>query len=219
VADSPEMDFSLQEKTKVYLVHKPDAQQAEIRAGHLGIKRHNPDFYACSVLNQIFGGYFLSRLNQNLREQKGYTYGVHSRFVTRKDRGPFQISSAIETQNIPDAVSEIIREMQMICQEPVTDEELQQAKGYMTGIFPIAFESGTQIAAGLSTLVEYDLPDDYFRTYKDNIMDVSKEQVLQAARKYLHPENLSIVICTDKTLIEEKFKSSYDIEVSEFEKE
>jgi zinc protease len=203
-----------QQKQKIYLIHKPGARQAEIRAGHLGINRLNPDYYACSVLNQILGGYFLSRLNQNLREARGFTYGIHSRFVTRKVAGSFHISTAVDTQYALEAVQEILKEIQQIRAEKVSEQELEQAKGYMTGIFPVAFESCSQIAAGLSSIVEQGLEDDYFRTYKDKIISISSEQVYKAAIKYLLPDQLSIVVCADKTDIESKFLDAFETEVT-----
>lgn len=214
-----EPEFKINSQQKVYLVHKPDAQQAEIRMGHLGIDRQNPDYFAAILANQIFGGYFLSRLNLNLREDKGFTYGIHSRFVSRKVKGPFQISSAIETQYVFEAVQEIIKEMQKLREEKVTEVELQHAKGYLTGIFPIAFESCPQIAAGLSGIVEYGLDDDYYRTYRDKMMAVTREEIFDAAQKYLHPESLSIVVCTDTSALKDKFKSAFDVETSEYKAE
>jgi len=211
--------FDQAEKQKVYLVHKPGAQQAEIRLGHLGIDRHNPDYFVATLANQILGGYFLSRLNLNLREDKGFTYGIHSRFVSRKALGPFQISSAIETQFVFDAIREIIKEINLLRDIEVSNEELQQAKGYITGIFPIAFESCPQIAAGLSGIVEYDLDDDYYRTYRDKMMAITREDILNAARKYLFTENLSIIVCTNISSIKEKFKSEFDVETSEYKPE
>lgn len=214
-----EPNFNLIEKQQLHLVHKENAQQAEIRLGHLGIDRHNQDYYAATLLNQILGGYFLSRLNMNLREDKGITYGIHSRFVSRKATGPFQISSAVETEFAYEAITEILKEMNQLREKMVSDQELEQAKGYMTGIFPIAFESGTQIAAGLSSIVEQDLPDDYFRTYKDNIFKISKHQIKEAAQKYLHPDNASIIVCTDKNKIEDRLKNKFDVIVSKYHPE
>lgn len=219
VEEIVEPAFKLKEKKQLFLVHKKDAQQAEIRLGHLGIDRQNPDYYSALLLNQILGGYFLSRLNMNLREDKGFTYGIHSRFVSRKATGSFLISSAVETKFVVDAVTEILKEMKTIRHELVSDEELEQAKGYMTGIFPIAFESGAQIAEGLSSIVEQNLPDDYFRTYKDYILKISKEQILAAAQKYLHPDKATIVVCTDKDVLEDKLKKTFDVITSEYQPE
>jgi len=219
VEEIKEPEFNQSHAPKVYLVNKPGAQQAEIRVGHLGIDRHSPDYFAVILANQILGGYFLSRLNLNLREDKGFTYGVHSHFVSRKALGPFQISSAIETKYVFDAIQEIIKEINLLRDKKVTDEELKQAKGYLTGIFPIAFESCPQIASGLSGIVEYDLEDDHYRTYRDKVMDVSSQDIHNAAQKYFLPESLSIVVCTDISSIEEKFKSTFDVEKSEYQPE
>lgn len=214
-----EPTFSLKEKQQLFLVHKRNAQQAEIRVGHLGIDRHSPDYFAAILMNQMLGGYFLSRLNMNLREDKGFTYGIQSRFTSRKASGSFQISAAVETKYVFEAITEILKEMSSLRNETVSDQELKQAKGYMTGIFPIAFESGMQIAAGLSSIVEQNLADDYFRTYKDNILKITKEEILAAAQKYLHPDKATIVVCTDKTEIEKKLKENFEISVSSYKQE
>jgi len=214
-----EPQFALKDQRKLNLVHKENAQQAEIRIGHLGIDRNNPDYFAAALLNQILGGYFLSRINLNLREDKGYTYGVSSRFITRKALGMFLINTAVETKFVVDSVKEIIMEIENIQKEVVSDKELEQAKGYLTGIFPLAFESGSQIAAGLSNIVVFDLEDDYYRTYRDKIMAITKEEVWEAAKKYLHPQRLSIVVCTDKTGVQADFEKEFDVQVSEYEKE
>lgn len=214
-----EPNFSFKEQQKLYLVHKENAQQAEIRIGHLGIERTNPDYFAVALLNQILGGYFLSRINLNLREDKGYTYGVSSRFVTRKARGTFLINTAVEIKYAVDSVKEIIKEIKNIRKEMVSDQELDQAKGCLTGIFPLAFESGAQIAAGLSNIVVFDLEDNYYRTYRNKIDAITKEQVWQAAKKYLHPQKLSIVVCTDKKDVEANFKMDFDVQVSEYQTE
>ncbi len=211
-----EPKFTLKKQQKLYLVHKENAQQAEIRIGHLGIDRANPDYFAVALLNQILGGYFLSRINLNLREDKGYTYGVSSRFITRKALGMFLINTAVETQYAVDSVKEIIKEIVSIQKEMVTNEELEQAKGYLTGIFPLAFESGAQIAGGLSNIVVFELEDDYYRTYRDRIAAITKEQIWDAAKKYLHPQKLSIVVCADKSEIEAEFKKDFNVQVSEY---
>lgn len=200
----------------VHLVHKENAQQAEIRIGQLGISRHDPDYFNATLLNQILGGYFLSRLNMNLREDKGYTYGVSSRFITRKALGPFLISSAVETQFALPAVQEVFKEIEKLTTETVSDEELEQAKGYLSGIFPIAFENASQIAAGLSNIVVFDLADDYYRSYRAKIAEIKKENILKTAKKFLNPDKLITVVCTDNNLVQTKFAEAFEIDLSIF---
>jgi len=211
-----EPQFEYAQKQRLFLAHKKDAQQAEIRIGHLGIDRNEPDYFAAILLNQILGGYFLSRINMNLREEKGYTYGASSRFFTRRTKGLFQISSAVETKYVPEAIQEIIKEIENIKNGPVSETELQQAQGYLNGIFPIAFESGTQIADGLSNIIVFDLQDDYYRTYRDKILAVTRDEILQAAKKYLHPQSLSIVVCTDKNEVKTRLREKFDVVLTEF---
>lgn len=209
--------FTQPTASQMHLIHKNDARQAELCMGHIGISRDNPDYFAVILLNQILGGYFLSRLNQNLREDKGYTYGISSRFISRKNySGPFIVGSAIDSDNVHTAVKEIIKEIELLREEEVSADELEQAKGYLNGIFPIAFESGSQIAAGLSNIVIFGLEKDYYRTYREKLSEVTSAEILQAAQKYLFPDKLSTVICTDKNAAEQTLSSSFDINVSEF---
>jgi len=205
-----------QQPLHLHLVDRPGARQAEIRLGHIGIDRHSEDYYACVVLNQILGGYFLSRLNLNLREEKGLTYGINSRFIMRKGAGPFMISSAVDTQHTGRAISEIIREMKKLQQQRVEEKELQNALGYMTGIFPIAFESGLQIAAGLSNIVVHSLEDDYYRTYRERMTAVTAEQVQHAAQKYFHPDELLLVVSADRKEVEKELADDFDLTVKAF---
>lgn len=203
--------------SQVHLIHKNDARQAELCMGHIGISRDNPDYFAVILLNQILGGYFLSRLNLNLREEKGFTYGISSRFISRKNySGPFIVGSAIDSGNVHIAVQEIIKEIRRLQDEEVSVNELEQAKGYLNGIFPIAFESGSQIAAGLSNIVIFDLESDYYRTYREKLSLVTSAEILQAAQKYFYPDKLSTVICTDKNIAEQALSSDFSINVSEF---
>ena len=200
-------------------MHKKDASQSEIRLGHLGISRNDTAYFPAVVLNQVLGGYFLSRLNMNLREKRGLTYGVHSRFVTRKDLGPFLINAAVDSQKTEEAVLEIINEIKNLQNTKISDKELEQAKGYMTGIFPIAFESGLQIASGLSNIAVFDLADDYYQTYREKISAVTTENVLMAAQNFLKPEKMVIAISGNKDVFLKKSNIAYPLEVTDFKSE
>ena len=210
---SPLLKYNKGSSDRVRIIHKEGAQQTEVLLGHIGIDRSNPDHYTVLLLNQILGGYFLSRLNMNLRQDKGFTYGISSGFGFRKVTGPFSISAAVHSKNTAEAIDEIIKEVKKITNEPVTDEELANAKGYFGGVFPIAFETAEQILYGLATIESHQLDDDYFRTFREKITKISKEDILKAAQKYLHPDNLLIVAGGDKSLIEKQFVNNYIIEV------
>ncbi len=206
-------EFQQPAQTRVHLVHKPDAAQTELRMGHLGIERKNPDYFTVTLLNEIFGGYFLSRINMNLREKNGFTYGANSAFSYRKGLGPFHISAAIQSEHTAAAVKEVLTEMKTIQTDLVTEEELQNARGQMIGLFPIAFETGDQIAMGISNIVLSDLPDNYYNTFREHISKVTREHILKAAQKYFHPKNTLIVVTGDRNLIEADLRKSFAVTV------
>jgi len=208
-----ELVFRQPEKTVVALVHKPGAAQTELRMGHLGIARNNPDYYAVTVMNEILGGYFLSRINMNLREEHGYTYGAHSLFFYRKGLGPFFVTAAVHSQNAADAIREVLKEIERMRQEAVAEEELESAKGQLIGVFPIAFETADQVALGLSNIVISQLPDDYYRTFRDRIAAVTREDVLRVAREYLLPEKMLIVAAADRSVVEDDLKKAFELRV------
>ncbi len=211
--DQPVQQFSMPEKLSVSLIHKPGAVQSEVRIGHPGIERKNPDYFAVTLMNEILGGYFLSRINMNLREDKGLTYGAHSAFSSRKDRGTFYVNAPVHAQATAEAIIEIIKEIENIRKNPVTTEELQNARGYLVGVFPIAFESGDQLAAALANITVFELPDDYYANYREKITRVSAEDIQQAAQKYLHPGRLQVVVTADRNLVEENLKKHFRLEV------
>ncbi len=211
--DIPPLSYNGGSSNNVHIVHKDGAQQTELRIGHIGIDRANPDHYTVLLLNQILGGYFLSRLNMNLRQDKGFTYGVASSFGFRKVTGPFTISAAVHSEYTVTAIDEIVNEVRKITMETVKDEELNNAKGYFGGVFPIVFETAEQILYGLANIEAYGLDDDYFRTFREKINKVSKEDILKAAQKYIYPENLIIVAGGDREILEKQYNSNYFVNV------
>jgi len=181
--------------------------------GHLGIERSNPDYYAVTLLNEILGGYFLSRINMNLREEHGYTYGAGSAFSYRPGRGPFHISAAVQSEHTAPAVQEVLKEVSAIRTEKISEEELQNAHGQITGLFPIAFETADQVSLGLSNIVLSQLPDNYYNTYRDNISAVTREDIFDSAQKYLHPDKMQIVVTGDRETIEKDLRESFEVTV------
>jgi len=208
-----ELVFKQPEKTVVALVHKPGAAQTELRMGHLGITRSNPDYYAVTVMNEILGGYFLSRINMNLREEHGYTYGAHSLFFYRKGLGPFFVTAAVHSENTADAIREVLKEVDRMRREMVSEDELESAKGQLIGVFPIAFETADQVALGLSNIVISQLPDDYYHTFRERIAGITRQDVLRVAREYLLPEKMLIVVAADRSLVEADLKKSFELRV------
>lgn len=185
------------------LVAKSDAAQAELRLGHLGISRSHPDYFNVVVMNALLGGLFSSRINLNLRERHGYTYGASSYFDWRREPGPFVISTAVQSEVSADAVRETLAEIDGMRSKEVPAEELSLATSYLEGVFPIRYETTAAIASALASLVTFGLPEDFYDTYRDNIRAVSPSDVLMAARTHVHPEKLQAVVVGDPTVIRE----------------
>ncbi len=187
---------------RVHVVHKPEAPQSELRVGHVGLPRKHPDFFPTVVMNAVLGGLFGSRINLNLREVHGYTYGASSYYDWRRGAGPFVVSTAVESEVTVPALKEILLEINRIRSEKISAEELSLARDYLEGVFPIRYETTAAIASALATLVIHDLPADYYDTYRANIHNVSAEAVLKAATSHLHPPELQTVVVGDAKLIE-----------------
>jgi zinc protease len=187
---------------KVHIVHKPEAPQSELRVGHVGLPRKHPDFFPTLVMNAVLGGLFGSRINLNLREEHGYTYGASSYYDWRRGAGPFVVSTAVQSEVTTPALMEILLEIDRIRSERISDEELTLARDYLEGVFPIRYESTAAIAAALATLVIHGLPSDYYDTYRKNIHNVSTEAVIQAANAHLHPSEMQTVIVGDAKTIQ-----------------
>jgi zinc protease len=185
----------------VHVVGKSDAPQSELRVGHAGVPRRHPDYFPIIVMNAILGGLFSSRINLNLREAHAYTYGAFSSFDWRRGAGPFTVSTAVRSDVTDAAVREILLEIDRLREFGVNDAELTLATSYLDGVFPIRFESTTAIANALASLTAYGLPDDYFDTYRSRIQAITAEDVLQAARTHLHPDQLQIVAVGDPAIV------------------
>ena len=183
------------------IVSKSDAPQSEIRVGHVGLTRSIPDYFDTMVMNAVLGGLFSSRINLNLREVHGYTYGASSQFEWRRANGPFMVHTAVKSEVTGDAVKEILGEIARIRETEIGDEELTLATSYLDGVFPIRYETTAAIASALATLVIHQLPTDYFDTYRAKVRSVTTASVLQAARTHLHPDNLRVVVVGDEAVI------------------
>jgi predicted Zn-dependent peptidase len=186
----------------VHIVTKPDAPQSELRVGQVGIPRKHPDYFPAVVMNAILGGLFNSRINLNLREAHGYTYGAFSGFEWRRQSGPFTVSTAVKSEVTDAAAREVISEIDRMRSTLVDEEELSLATSYLDGVFPIRYETTAAIAAALANLVVYDLPDDYFDRYRDNVRAVTREAVLQAAEQHLAPSALQMVVVGDPETVQ-----------------
>ena len=205
------------EGVSIYLVDKPDAAQSIIAAGHVGLARSTPDYFPVQIMNAILGGSFTSRINMNLREKKGYTYGARSSFSFRQGPGPFEAGAPVRTNVTKEAVVELIRELEEITgPKGATQEEVQAQKDRVIKSFPARFESiggggprggGGGLTSALAELVLYGLPDDYFANYRAKVEAVTKADVDRVAQAYLDPKRIAILIVGDRAKVEPALKS------------
>jgi zinc protease len=191
----------------ILVVDRPGAPQSELRLGHVGLPRLHPDYFATVVMNSILGGLFNSRINMNLRERHGYTYGAFSAFHWRVQAGPFMISTAVQSDATGASVGEILGEIDRIRGAPISEEELRLAVNFLAGVFPIRYETSAAISGALAAMRVFGLPADYFNTYRDRIRSVSREDVLAAAQRHVRPEDLHIVALGDALTIEPQLAS------------
>ena len=178
----------------LHIIDKADAPQSEIRLGHVGLPRLHPDYFAVTVANALLGGLFNSRINLNLRERNGYTYGAHSSFDWRRGAGPFVVSTAVGSEVTHRAVQEAVNEIERFREAPPDARELALAVDYLDGVFPIRYETTAAIASALGGLVTYGLPEDYYDRYRAEVRAVTPDAVLQAAQRHLHPDRLQLVV-------------------------
>ncbi len=194
-------DAPARQTRAVHVVAKADAPQSELRVGHPGIPRNTPDYFPTVVMNAVLGGLFSSRINLNLREAHGYTYGAFSAFDWRRRAGPFAVDTAVKTAVTDAASREILNEIERMRAEEIRPEELSLATSYLDGGFPIRYETTDAIAAALANVIIYGLEDDYFDRYRERVRAVTATDVLQAARAHLHPDRIQIVAVGDPTAI------------------
>lgn len=194
---SASVDTSTRARRGVSLVARPGAAQAEVRIGHVAVPRAHPEYFPLTVMNAILGGLFSSRVNLNLRERHGYTYGAFSSFDWRSAAGPWIVSTAVKTDVTAAAVKEVLAEIDRIRADEVDLDELALATQYLAGVFPLRFETTAAVAGAFAAQAIYDLPGDYFETYRDRIAAITPAQVRTVARKHLHPEQLAVVLVGD----------------------
>lgn len=186
----------------IYVVDKPGAAQSVIRIGRIGTSRGDAEFNNIVVMNTILGGSFASRLNTNLREEHGYSYGAGSGFSFWTIPGPFTASSSVQTDVTGPALGEFFNEFKKM-RSPLPEEDLNRGKNYDALGYAGNFETNSSIAAALADLVIYQLPDAYFNSYVEKALAVNKKGVEAAAKKYIVPDNMLIVVVGDRAKIEE----------------
>jgi zinc protease len=196
------------ERAELFLIDKPGAAQSVITIGHVGVSRTTPDYFPLLVMNMMLGGQFSSRVNMNLRENKGYTYGARTGFDYRRGAGPFAASAGVQTAVTKESVVEFLKELKGIRGEiPVTAAELEFSKQAIIRGYPRTFETPDQIANRVTTLVIYNLPDSYFNDFIANVRAVTAADVQRVANKYLDPSKMAIVVVGDRKLIETNLRS------------
>ena len=202
MADKPPNE-SGPSRTGMQFVAKAEAAQSEIRIGHTGPPRGHQDYYALTVLNAILGGLFGSRINLNLREAHGYTYGAFSGFEWRRDGSTFCVSTAVRSDATVPAIKEIRGEIERIRDQPVSATELSLALEHLEGVFPIRFETTGALTNALATQHIFGLAATYFDEYRDRIRAVSAGEVQRVAQAHLRPRDLRTVIVGNVMLREE----------------
>jgi zinc protease len=195
-APAPKADSAV-DRPLVRFYHRPGSVQTELRIGHVGLPRRAPEFHAVQVMAAILGGLFNSRLQMNLREDKGYTYGIGAGFDMRRGAGPFSVRTAVQTAATVPSISESLSELRRIRETEVSGTELEAARDYLVGVFPLRFETPGAVVAALGGLFVHDLPDDELASYRRKIEAVTIEDVRQVAREHIHPDRLAIVAVGD----------------------
>lgn len=191
---------------QVIVIDKPGAPQSQIRIGWIGVARSTPDYFPLQVLNTILGGSFTSRLNQNLREEHGYTYGAGSSFVMRASPGPFVAVAGVQTDKTAESLREFFNELEGI-RKPVPADELSRAKNYVALGFPAEFETTGNMSARLAEMLVYRLPPDYFANFVPKIQSVTAADVQKVAEKYIEPGRLLVVVVGDRKTVEPAVKA------------
>jgi len=204
-APAPVASVAAEPKTtaaRVVLTNKADAPQSAVRVANIGPPRSTPDYPAIVVMNAAFGGLFSSRISQNLREEKGYTYGANSRFTFQRASGVFAVRSNIRTDVTAPAIGEIFKEVEGMRAKPVGSEELTRARDSQVRSLPGQFETNAATAGAFSNTWIYDLGFDYYRKLPAQLNAVTPAAMLAAARKYLDPQTLHVIVVGDLSKIE-----------------
>ena len=190
------------DKVALFLVDKPGAAQSEVSIGHLGVAVTDPDYYPLTVLNYVLGGAFSSRINMNLRESKGYTYGARSGFSAGVRPGPFAATGGIHTQYTKESVVEFMKELNAIL-DGVTDKELEFAKNALAQGLALRYESTMARMQLLNDIGKYGFPDDYLQKRLKQLDALTVDDLKALAKKHLHPDKMAILVVGDKQKVQQ----------------
>jgi zinc protease len=200
---------------KIRIVNKPDLTQTEIRLGHMGIARNDPDYFALILLTHIFGRGPASRLYTKVRSEKGLTYGANSGFAARKLQGPFYIRTYSKNETAIETLLLVLDELKKLKSGGVTKEELASAKSFYVGHYPLSMETAAQIASKILVQEFYGLPEDYMDKYLDSVMAVSMEDIEGAIKRVLDPGNMVITLVSKSEEILEDARKLGEVELKE----
>lgn len=191
---SPEIVPRTLEGIEIHLVDRPSSRQAQVQVGHAVVPRRHADFPALMLLNLVLGGKFTSRINLNLRERHGYTYGANSFMVQRRGPGPFVVRTAVSSENAGAAVKEILFEVGRICSEPIGEKELREAQDYLIGVFPSTVQTSHDVMQRLEALFLHELPDHHFQVFPERLGDFTPAELLAAGQRHLRPDRLVVSV-------------------------
>lgn len=195
-------------RARVLLVARPGAPQSELRIGQVSAARATPDYHALLLWNAALGGQFVSRLNLNLRQAKGYTYGVRSGFDFRRDRGPFSVHTSVQTAVTANAVAEILREVRELCTTaPLTADELARAQAAVGLGYPRGFETAQQVARAVAQLALHDIDATHFERFVPHLTGLTLDDVTAAAARHVAPDRFTTVVVGDPALVEAQLEA------------
>jgi zinc protease len=187
----------------LYLIDKPGAAQSVISAGHVTVERSHPDYMPLVVMNMTFGGQFTARLNMNLREDKGYTYGYRSRFDWRRSQSSYVVGGSVQTAVTKEALFETLKEFNdLVKDRPISEDEFEKARLGLIRGFPPTFETPSHVLRRMIDIVHYSLPDDHFSRQVERLQAVTLADVHRVAAEHVDPSNLSIIVVGDRSVIE-----------------
>ena len=181
----------------ITIVDRPGSAQSNIVLANIGVKRTHPDYFPLLVMNQVLGAGASSRVFMNLREEKGYTYGAYTRMDMKQLAGDIEATAEVRTSVTGDSLKEFFCELNRIRDERVPEDELSDAKNYLTGVFPLRAETQEGMTGLILNQQIYGLPGDYLQSYRDNVSAVTADDVQRVAREHIRPESLAIVVVGD----------------------
>lgn len=196
------------EGARVVVVDRPGSVQSMLYAGHDAPGRRTPDYVPMTTMALVLGGMFNSRLNYRLREDKGYSYGAFGSFDTRRDAGIFVARSAVQTEVTAPALVDAVAEIRTMHESGATETELEQARSYRAGVFPINFAGPGAVAAGLADLVVHNLPDDHYDRLRQDVLDVGLDAINAAAAQRLRPDDLVAVVVGDASAVADDLRAA-----------